>query len=175
VKADLTSIPTNAVVSDARLYLYQYDAGGDASYEVTAHQITGDNPVISQTTWNVSATGENWTSGGGLGDVAAAEDTVLLNSTNGWKEFEIPVAVAAWVATPANNKGLLLASDQGSNTATANSYRDFRSSNYTDANYRPVLVVAYTVPTEGPRQVTISITGGTLTLTPGGGTLTFSW
>lgn len=179
IKADLSSIPTDATVTGAWLYLYQYGTGGDASYEVTAHKITGDNPTITEATWNVSATGNNWTTtGGGLGDVAAEEVAVICNSTSGWKEFAIPLMVADWVATPANNKGLLIASDQGENTATADSYRDFRSSNHTDASLRPFLVVAYTIPdpgTPGESAKTINLTGGTLTVKPSGGSLTITW
>ena len=172
VKVDLTSIPTTAVIADARLYLYMTGSGGTALEETTIHKITGDDPTISEATWNVSATGNNWTGAGALGDIAAPENTVLLNTTVGWKWYAIPTMVATWVATPSTNKGLLVASEQGSNVSAVDSYRTFASSNHADPNIRPMLIVRYSNLAPSGRSIT---TGGDQTLEVGAGSGTITW
>lgn len=179
IKFDLSSIPTTATVTAAKLYLSLTSYGGDTSYEVTAHKVTGKAAVVAEATWNSAATGLAWTAAGGLSDVAASESTEVVGTDLTWYEWTLTTMVGQWVATPATNYGVLLASDQTENTATENSYRYFASSNKADATLRPILIVAYTVPDpaggDGEAAKTINITGGTLTLKPSGGSLTITW
>ncbi len=112
LKFDLSSIPTNAVITDAKLYLYQTHAGGDSAYDVPVHRISGDTPVIASATWNTYDGTNSWGATlGGRGDIEAAESTNSLNTTAGWKVWDVDTMVGVWVATPATNKGMLLDSD----------------------------------------------------------------
>jgi hypothetical protein len=170
LKFDLSSVPTNAVITDAKLYLYQTASGGDATYAVSAHRISGDTPVIASATWLTYNGSTSWgATPGGRGDIEEAETTNSLNSTAGWKVWDVDTMVGVWVATPATNKGMLLDSDS---VAAVDSYRYFASSNNTDASLRPMLIIAYTIP--APANRTISIGAGSQSLTTGG-SQTLSW
>jgi hypothetical protein len=163
LKFDLSSIPTNATVSQAVLYLYLHQGGGDEAINLTAHKTI-------TTGWDTDST---WTNYDWSSYIDTAETTRNFNTEAGWRSWTVTAMVEDWVATPASNLGLIIASDQGATHAAADTYRGFLFSEYTDTSLRPFLVVSYTTPSPGNK--TMTFTGGTLTLTPGGGTLTFSW
>ena len=143
IKWDLSAIPTDATVTEATLYLYQVETGGDTSYDVPVHKIINVNPVISACTWSTYDGTNSWTGGsdGGQGDTAAAEDTQVVDSTNNvYKTWTVTNMVADWVATPANNYGMLLNSDD---VASVDSYRYFASTEDSNTPYRPKLIVTY--------------------------------
>lgn len=168
LKFDLSSIPTNATVTAAVLYLYQVAGAGDATLDVSAHKVTG-TAWTNASTWN----SYDWSS-----FIAAAEVEESITLANAWNSWAIPIMVADWVATPANNKGLILTTDQGAAHATTETNRAYGLTARTDATQRPMLIVAYTVPDPadpGVSQTQFNFSGGTLTVTPSGGTLTFSW
>ena len=60
---DLSSLPPNAVVTEALLTVYGSAIGGTTG-GVRVARVTQD-VVISQATWNQYSTGNNWTTGGG--------------------------------------------------------------------------------------------------------------
>jgi len=143
IKWDLTDIPTHATVTQATLYLYQTDSGGDSSYDVGVHKIVNVNPVIATCTWNTYDGTNSWTGGtdGGQGDTANVEDTPDVNATNSqYKTWSVTNMVADWVATPASNYGMLVNSDD---VASVDSHRFFASSDANDASTRPKLIVTY--------------------------------
>ncbi|MHC4739209.1 MAG: DNRLRE domain-containing protein, partial [Planctomycetota bacterium] len=143
IKWDLSTIPTDAAVTEATLYLYQFNAGGDTSYDIGVHKIINVNPVISACTWNTYDGTNSWTGGadGGQGDTAAAEDTQSVNNTNNeYKTWTVTNMVADWVSTPANNYGMLVNSDD---VASVDSYRTFVSTEDSNTPYRPKLIVTY--------------------------------
>ncbi|MHC4395735.1 MAG: DNRLRE domain-containing protein [Planctomycetota bacterium] len=147
IKWDLTDISTSATVTQATLYLYQIGSGGDSSYDISVHKITGVNPVINACSWNTYDGTNSWTGGadGGLSDIAAAEDTPSVNNTDDqYKTWDVTDMVADWVATPANNYGMLLNSDD---VASSDSYRYFASSDAASASTRPKLIVSYSTGT----------------------------
>ncbi len=155
VKFDLSAIPTNAVVTSAKLYLYLFEAGGDATYEISVQKVINVNPVISGATGYTCDGTNPWTPYQGLydnvplgqSDIAAADDTIAIDTALGYKEWTVTEMVAAWVANPANNRGLMLNSDP---TAAADAHRFFRPSEYSDASQRPRLVISYTVGSPPP-------------------------
>jgi len=143
IKWDLTDIPTDATVVEATLYLYQVDSDVDSSYDIGVHKITGVNPGITTCTWNTYDGTNSWTGGadGGQSDIAAAEDTQVVNLTDDeYKTWDVTDMVADWVATPANNYGMLINSDDD---ATIDSYRFFASTEDNDSSVRPKLIVTY--------------------------------
>jgi hypothetical protein len=162
LKFALTSIPANATVQAAKLYLYQNESGGGSNLYVSTHKVTG-TAWTTDSTWNTYA----WS-----GQIAAAEDEVALGLSSGWKAWTVTSMVAGWVATPASNKGMVVTTDQGSNHAAVDTYRGFALSENGDATLRPMLIVQYVLPAPGDK--VLQLKGGTLTLTPGGGTLTFT-
>jgi len=152
IKWDLSAIPTSATVTEATLYLYQTDSGGDSSYDVPVHKIVNVNPVITACTWNTYDGTNSWTGGadGGQGDTAAAEDTPSLNSANNeYKTWSVTNMVQAWVSTPANNYGMLVNSDD---VASVDSFRYFASTEDSNTPYRPKLIVSYTTGATPPDQ-----------------------
>ncbi|MHC4739148.1 MAG: beta strand repeat-containing protein [Planctomycetota bacterium] len=152
IKWDLTDIPTDANVTEATLYLYQTDSGGDTSYDIAVHKIVNVDPNISTCTWNTYDGTNSWTGGadGGQGDTAAAEDTQVVNSTNNvYKTWTVTNMVQAWVSTPSSNYGMLVNSDA---VASVDSYRFFASTEDSNSAIRPKLIVTYYTGAAPPGQ-----------------------
>jgi len=152
IKWDLSSIPTDATVIDATLYLYQVETGGDTSYDLPVHKIINVNPVITALTWNTYDGTNPWTGGadGGQSDIAAAEDLQVVNATNNvYKTWSVTNMVADWVAAPSGNYGMLVNSDS---VASVDSHRFFASNEVTNAATRPKLIVTYSAGVAPPDQ-----------------------
>ncbi|MCP3928429.1 MAG: DNRLRE domain-containing protein [Bacteroidetes bacterium] len=142
---NIENIPQDVVISKATLslYMFGYDgSGGDNDYEITAHRIINNNPIISQCTWNTFDGAHNWTgaNNGGELDLASADDNVVIDKNTGYKEFDITQMVKEWVDDPSTNFGLMLNSDS---TAASDSNRYFRPTEYSNPDMRPKLVVEY--------------------------------
>jgi hypothetical protein len=91
-----------------------------------------------------------------------------INKTYGYKTWDVTNMVRDWIANPNMNFGLLLNSDT---SAGSDSNRFFASSEASDPNQRPKLVVTYTVgdDTTAPGDVT------GLTATSGPNQITLTW
>ncbi|MHC4739167.1 MAG: DNRLRE domain-containing protein, partial [Planctomycetota bacterium] len=142
-KWDLSALPSDTVVAEATLYLYQVDSRGDVAYDAGAHKIINVDPNITTCTWNTYDGVNNWTGGanGGQGDIASAEDIPGLNNTdNEYKAWRVTNMVQDWVSVPANNFGMLVNSDD---TALVDHYRFFASTDEANTSIRPKLVVTY--------------------------------
>jgi len=148
LKWALSSLPAGAQVQSATLSLYLTGSGGDTQYEMPVSAVINKTPVISKSNGNTYDGVNAWSPSsvpyGGVplahSDMSAADDAPLIGTIAGYKSWNVTNMVKDWVATPANNKGLLVDS---SSKATANSYRFFASSEATDAATRPKLVVTY--------------------------------
>ena len=150
VKYDLSSLPDNAAIHSASLFLFlsgTEGSGGDDLYEISVHKIINHNPDVSKCTWSTYDGVNSWTGGadGGQGDVAAAEDIKMVDKAVGYKQWDVTGMVRDWVSDPAANFGMMLLSDQGVNTASADTNRVFVPTENADADKRPKLVITYSV------------------------------
>jgi hypothetical protein len=151
IKLDLSRIPQGAQIQSATLSLYQTAAGGDASYDVSAHKIINNNPDLATANGYTYNGADAWTSNDvcfksipmAQADIEPAEDTNSLDANPGYKTWDITGMVQDWVDDTDTNYGMMLNSD---NTAGKNSYRYFASSEAADAGQRPVLEITYTAP-----------------------------
>ena len=138
IKWDLSAIPTSSTITDATLQLYMdsmEDSGGDNTYDVSVHKITGVNPDPATCTWDTP-----WTSPGAQNNIASQEDTNSMSKTLGYKSWSVTDMVQNWVSTPQENRGMLLNSDT---SASIDSNRFFASSDNSNQNQRPKLIITY--------------------------------
>jgi len=150
LKWNLSAIPANAIIESAALHLYMSAFGGDDQYDISVHNIINHNPNLSQCTGFTYDGTNNWTSNNqcynniplAQADIADAEDQKPVNTTIGYKTWNVTDMVRSWVDVPDTNYGLLVNSDS---SASSDSYRTFASSEavIADANQRPKLVVTY--------------------------------
>ncbi|MHC4396973.1 MAG: InlB B-repeat-containing protein [Planctomycetota bacterium] len=143
IKWDLSMLPTDTVIAEATLYLYQVDSRGDVTYDVGVHKIINVDPNITTCTWNTYNGVNSWTGGanGGQGDIASAEDIPAVNNTdNEYKAWRVTNMVQDWVLVPANNFGMLVNSDD---TALVDHYRFFASTEDAVSAVRPKLIITY--------------------------------
>ena len=154
IQFDVSLIPSNAVITSANLYLYKYDGFYDEYYYdfyedyyyydygsliVDAHQVTSD--------WTEDVT---WSTRPGFNTTAEASVTI---SYLGWYSWGITSLAQGWVDGSINNYGVALY-DHG--TSYFQSFVTSDNSTATDpdwalppteSEYRPYLVIEYTVPT----------------------------
>ncbi len=149
IKPDLSALPENILITEAKLFLYQTDANGEATYVNSVHKITGKNPIIDQVTGYNAFNGEPWTPVAtgttdndvplGLADIAPAEDTITLDSQTGYRTWTITGMVKDWVGNPAGNFGLLI-TGVPTNSETG---RIFASTENQNGSIRPKLIISY--------------------------------
>jgi hypothetical protein len=157
MKFDLSKIPADAVIQSATLTmsLTAFDSTTDGSYAVSLHQVIRRNPVIARATGYTADGVTAWTANEccsnsvpmAIADISAARSTLVIDRSLGKKTWDAKALVAAWVASPASNLGLLLKADT---TKGAGRYRVFASSENPLASSRPFLRVTYSVPTSSP-------------------------
>ena len=142
MKWNLDALPRDAVIESATLELYLEDAGGDSEYEISAHRISGLDPVIDACTGNTYDGTNPWTNGTQLAqdDIAEAESVVAVDAATGFKAWNITGMVQAWLESAEQNHGLLLNADT---VASSDSYRYFASSDATDRRVRPRLTITF--------------------------------
>ncbi|MCB2184422.1 MAG: DNRLRE domain-containing protein [Desulfobulbaceae bacterium] len=148
MKADLSSLPANIQIVKATLELYLIGSGGDADYDISAHKIINYNPNLTATTGYTYDTVNYWTANSccynnvpmAQGDIDAAEDTVTVDLSEGYKSWTITEMVKTWVEAPSTNFGLLLNADD---VAGSDSFRYFASNEETDPALRPKLTITY--------------------------------
>lgn len=152
MKIDVSQIPANVVIQNATLQLYMNEAGGDSLYDISAHKILNRNPNLSNTTGYTYDGSNSWTANASCynsvpmaqSDISAAEDVKSVDLVNGYKSWNVTNMVKDWVASPMLNYGLLLNSDK---VASADSHRNFASSEAAAATQRPKLIVTYAIAT----------------------------
>ena len=129
---------------------------------ISAHKIINKNPNLSVSTGYTYNGSTGWTANTSCynnipmaqADISAAENVNSVDLLVGSKSWDVTNMVRDWSANPGSNYGLLLNSDT---SASADSYRNFASSEAADANQRPKLVVTYTVGDPRPTITRISI------------------
>ncbi|MFW6283332.1 MAG: DNRLRE domain-containing protein, partial [Minisyncoccales bacterium] len=149
MKADLSDLSSDITnIISAKLYLYQTDSGGDSNYDLSVHRIINHNPVISEANGYTYDGVNNWSSSNhrsdgvplAQGDISSALNTKTLDLNSGYKEFDITQIVNHWLENPSENYGLLINSDD---SASSDSYRFFASTENSDSEKRPYVVVEY--------------------------------
>ncbi|WP_054698689.1 MopE-related protein [Desulfosarcina cetonica] len=156
IRFDLSRLPAGAQIQRATLTLYQTEAGGDATYDVSVHKIINHDPDLSSANGYTFDGLNEWTPNDSCynsipmaqADIALAEDINSLDMSSGDKDWDVTGMVQDWVANSAANYGLLLNSDA---VAGADSYRFFASNESSDPARRPMLEVVYTtnsIPTD---------------------------
>jgi hypothetical protein len=140
LRFDLSVIPTGKTITNATLYLYAYDAnavrGSTGYYGV--YPLTRSF-TDTQTTWNIAATGVNWTTPGG--DFSGTADgTAPKQAVAGvWYAFSVTSRVAAWYANSSSNYGWILkCTDEN-----LHNQDNFYQSSTGSTTLRPKLVVTY--------------------------------
>ena len=149
IKTDLSALRHNIKITEAKLYLYQTGANGDAVYSNSIHKIIGKDPIIDQVTGYNAFNGTPWTpvpAGTtnndiplGLADIGPAQDTIALDSQSGYRTWVITDMVQEWINDPTTNLGLLIA---GTPTSTETG-RTFAASENPNSSIRPKLVISY--------------------------------
>ena len=145
VKFDLSSIPVNASVISANLYVWVAADNSDNARTLSAYRVLRAW-VETQSTWNIYSTGNNWGTAGcgntstdreaasiGSAAVGASEavGTMITISLNTSK-------VEEWISGTLTNNGLLLKVD----TESWDQY-SYDSSSSVTAGERPKLVIEY--------------------------------
>ena len=149
IKADLSNLKKEYVITQAQLFLYQIDSYGGELYNNSIHKIIGKTPVVEQVTGLNAFNGEPWSpvENGttynniplGLADTEQAQTTVTLDTQTGYKTWDITTMVRDWQNDPATNFGLLLAGEP----ADTETGRTFASSKNNNADLRPKLVITF--------------------------------
>ena len=156
MKIDLAQLPKGARVQSASLQLYASEAGGDSEYNISVHNIIQHNPDLLKATGFTYDGTNSWTANKSCysniplaqADMSPKEAESSIDASVGYKSWDVTDMVTDWLSHPELNYGLLLNSDT---VASSNSHRFFASSEATDANKRPKLVVKYTIEMLAPK------------------------
>jgi hypothetical protein len=107
-------------------------------YEVTESWFEGD------VTWNSRTNTAPWSVTGGAHVLTSAGNSVYIDGNYGYKIFNINASVVQkWIDNPGSNYGLIFISD--TENIPGNRYAGFYSKDYATINYRPKLVIYYTL------------------------------
>ncbi|MBI1390745.1 MAG: DNRLRE domain-containing protein [bacterium] len=131
-------VPGN-IIQSVTLSLYNYSAVNAAGNEIAyAYKVTQDW-YMSSVTWNSS--GSSGWSGGSYTNSFKSRPVEMPSSSGAWVTFDITQAFKSHYATDSSDngdRGFLLKCE-----TTSNAYWYFRSSEYTNLSYRPVVTVCY--------------------------------
>ncbi|HUT14682.1 MAG TPA: DNRLRE domain-containing protein, partial [Anaerolineae bacterium] len=149
VRFDVSSIPSDAAVTQATLELYATGWSGSDITLGTYCILRNSDP--NQATWNQANTGTYWAQPG-CNDTAsdrrpAPESSLTTSSIATWYDFDLTALVQDWVNGTLANNGVLFRA-----TYSSYSFR-FASAQNTSASLRPKLVVTY-ISEGGPTSTT---------------------
>jgi len=147
IRFDVSSLPANAQIEDARLSIAVVNYGQRGSEPV----IIGAFPVTrtweeTQATWYKATNLDFWGLPGCNSTTNDRSPAPLDNQpvyNVGWYTWTVTSAVQTWVQNPAANQGVML---RQTNVAIGGEY-DVRQSEYPGLEMRPVLVVTYSLAT----------------------------
>jgi len=132
IEFDLSSVPDNARVTDTDLMLYHGDTSGTTNFSVGAYKVT-ESWLENTITWNNQPTSSS---------NVEYSNSVTAGNTE-WESWDIDALVQSWLDGTFTNNGVLLkATDESSLDTIA----VFRPSDYSNASYRPKLVIDYYIP-----------------------------
>ncbi len=111
LRFNVASISANAVIDEAILQFYYTGRSNGNTLTLGAHQVLAAW-TDSQANWTQRKTGVNWNVAGmGSGsDYAALPDGLAdVGGPEGpWVDLNVTAMAQAWIANPANNKGLVV-------------------------------------------------------------------
>lgn len=156
---DLSSIPTDALLTSVTLTLYADRTALNPTQPLMAVHRTlsswgegasstllgaGATAKVGDATWDTrffGLPGQEWASPGGdfVAQASATARVGFANSFNSWTDAGLLVDVTSWMANPASNFGWTLVGDE----VTATSAIRFVSREGIDPNLRPQLVISY--------------------------------
>ncbi len=164
---DLTSIPSNAIVTRATLQLYATSRSG-WDVRVQGHYIKHE-VELCEATWNQARDGEPWGEPGcndtGSDRATDPECAVTTSGSRKWYNFDLTDLVRQWVSGAMSNNGLLLRAPLSGGSVS------FASTQNPEINLRPKLVIAFRSPVTPTATVTghpTSSPTGTITTPPTG-------
>jgi hypothetical protein len=144
LRFDLSSIPSNAIVTHATLEIYATGWSG-TDVGIDAYTVLRST-TLSQATWNRAQSGNLWAVAGcentSTDRRATAESGIMTSGFGKWYIFPVTPAIQEWVSGTLANNGFLLRAPW---TKYAYSI-GFASSEYSDTTIRPRLVVTYYIP-----------------------------
>ncbi|HEY9472737.1 MAG TPA: DNRLRE domain-containing protein [Mycobacteriales bacterium] len=139
---DVSALPTNAHVLDATLHMWQFTTiGSGGTYDL--HALTRDFDQTTAT-WDAASSGTAWTSPGGDFTAAVSGSVSGLTNDPHRLDWDATAMTQGWVSNPASNHGAVvkLADEAGVSERSI-----FVSSEGTEPQLHPELVVTYTEPT----------------------------
>ncbi|MCU0860336.1 MAG: DNRLRE domain-containing protein, partial [Thermoplasmata archaeon] len=137
---DLSAVPTEAVIEDATLWMYQTQGSRGLDVQFDLHRLT-DGFVETEVCWAKSTISTTWTSPGGDYDPYSYGRHTAANAV-GWLGMDVSKLAERWVRAPSENLGLILVPV----SAEGDNQKPFQSSDDLDIPERnPRLVVNYTV------------------------------
>jgi hypothetical protein len=150
IRFDVSSLPANAQIEDARLSIavVNYGQRGNEPVIIGAFPVTRTWEEM-QATWYKATNLDFWGLPGCNSTTNDRSPTPLDNRpvyNVGWYTWTVTSAVQTWVQNPAANQGLML---RQTNVAIGGEY-DVRQSEYPGLEMRPVLVISYSLATPTP-------------------------
>jgi hypothetical protein len=125
LKFDTSGMPENALILDAELKMYMYKSYG-GNLEISTHQVLepwSENGLTYSSQPNINTT---------------VMSSLVVDSTTGYKSWDITSAVQAWTASPSTNFGLMMISKSESTYR----WKEFYSSD-SENGLRPQIIVYF--------------------------------
>lgn len=144
IQFDLSSIPTNAVITDARFSLYHNTTSPEGSHFNTF--FTPNNSYLRRVTSAWAEYTVTWNNQPTVTTTNQISLGATTSSTQNFTNINVKTFVQYWVNNPSQNFGMQF------RVQTEAKYRKliFASSDHPTASLRPKLVITYTVPAAMP-------------------------
>lgn len=142
LKFDVASIPASAVISSAKLRLYQFSSKKSGNMSVGVHRID-QAWTENEADWSTADGSTAWSVGvGGTYSSPAVSNTDISIGSYTWYEWDVTPLMQEWVDGIAPNFGIELI--HGSVNAGTNV--SFASKEHADTSLHPQLLIEYTSP-----------------------------
>ncbi|MFB9275595.1 DNRLRE domain-containing protein [Cohnella cellulosilytica] len=155
---DLSSIPSDAVLTEARLELNlvgtRARSAGRYDKVLHLHELTGawDEGTGTGFDGTVGAPGVIWNTRPGFDEAIALDSKLVGTTLNQWYAWDLTGLAQRWVSGTTANYGVILKeTDSASDEETVPSTKDFASAQHADSAIRPKLALNYKLPLTGIR------------------------
>ena len=133
IQFDLSSVPNDAIITDADLKLYQDSSWGTNNYSIGLYKVASDWDE-STIDWDPQPTSS--------ADAEIISNITALATT--WKSWDIDTLVQGWLDGTITNYGMVL---KDTDEVSVDTLAIFRTSDYTtDTTKRPILEIDYYIP-----------------------------